>query len=125
MWNHYETLESERTNNFVESFNNAMKHYCGAANPNIYKAVKLLKTYEITAEATYKNAKKSTAKAPYKKPEDRERDVKLKQLRDFLNEGTITLEVYITKILNIHKFEPKKKYIEELEETDESECYID
>jgi len=35
-----------------------------------------------------------------------------------LNEDIITLEVHITKILNIHKFEPKKKYIEELEDTD-------
>ena len=46
----------------------------------------------------------------------------MKQLRDFLNEGIITLEVYITKILNIYKFEPKKKYIEELEDTGESDA---
>jgi len=31
------------------------------------KAFKLLKTFETTAEVTYKNAKKSTAKPPYKK----------------------------------------------------------
>ncbi len=41
--------------------------YCGAANPNMDKAVKLLKTFETNVEATYKNAKKSTAKPPYKR----------------------------------------------------------
>jgi len=30
--------------------------------------------------------------------------------------------VYINKILGIHKFEPKKKYIEELVDTDESDA---
>ncbi len=29
-----------------------MKCYCGAATPNMDKAVKLLKTFETTAEAT-------------------------------------------------------------------------
>ena len=39
--------------------------------------------------------------------------------------------IAIKKILDIHKFEPKKKYVEELVDTDESyatsveyECYI-
>ncbi len=30
--------------------------------------------------------------------------------------------MYINKILGIHKFEPKKKYIEELVDTDESDA---
>ena len=43
-----------------------------------------------------------------------------------LNEGTITLEVYINKMLDIHKFEPKKKYLEELVDTDQSilDCFF-
>jgi hypothetical protein len=64
--------------------------------------------------------KKSTAKPPYKRPEDR--DTKFKQLKDLLKDGTISLEVYINKILDIHKFEPKKKYVEELVDTDESDA---
>ena len=39
-----------------------------------------------------------------------------------MNEDIITLEVHITKILNIYNFEPKKKYIEELEDTGESDA---
>jgi hypothetical protein len=46
---------------------------------------------KTTAEATYKNAKKSTAKPPYKRPEDRDRDTKFKQLKDLLKYGTISL----------------------------------
>ena len=38
------------------------------------------------------------------------------------NDGTISLEVYINKILDIHKFEPKKKYVKELVHTDESDA---
>ena len=57
-----------------------------------------------------------------KKPEDRDRDTKFKQLKDLLKDGTISLEIYINKILDIHKFEPKKKYVEELVDTDESDA---
>ena len=41
MWNHYDN-PYERTQNRVEGDNNKMKLYCGAANPNIDKAVRLL-----------------------------------------------------------------------------------
>jgi hypothetical protein len=42
MWNHYDTVY-ERTNNRVEGDNNKMKNFCGAANPRIDKAIRLLK----------------------------------------------------------------------------------
>ena len=58
---------------------------------------------------------------PYKKPEDRDRDTKFKQLKDLLKDVTISLEVYINKISDLHKFEPKKKYVEELVDIDESD----
>ena len=56
MWNHYDNHD-ERTNNRVEGDNNKMKNYCGAASPQIDKAVELLRTYEITARDKYNNAK--------------------------------------------------------------------
>ena len=43
-----------------------MKKFCGAANPNIDKAVDLLRTYEASARDKYLNAKKSTAKSTTK-----------------------------------------------------------
>jgi hypothetical protein len=48
-----------------------------------------------------------------------------KQLKDLLKDGTISLEVNIDKILDIHKFEPKKKYVELLLDTDVSDSEDD
>jgi hypothetical protein len=45
MWNHFETT-GNRTNNRVEGDNNRKKLFCGSANPNIDKAVGLLRIYQ-------------------------------------------------------------------------------
>jgi hypothetical protein len=94
-----------------------MKNFCGAANPRIDKAIRLLKQY--------KNAMKSTAKPPYKKSENQVRDAQFKQMKQLLNAGSITLEVYINSIVDLYKFEPRKKYVEKLFDTDESDATSD
>ena len=43
-----------------------MKKFCGAANPNIRKAVELLCVYEAIAKDKYRNAKKENAKRRHK-----------------------------------------------------------
>ncbi len=48
MWNQFDN-ENERTNNRVEGDNLKMKKFCGASNPNIDKAVRLLQQYEATS----------------------------------------------------------------------------
>ena len=48
MWNHFDNIY-ERTNNHVEGDNNKMKLFCGAANPNVDKAVHLLQQYGTTS----------------------------------------------------------------------------
>ncbi len=53
MWNHFDNIY-ERTNNHVEGDNNKMKLFCGAANPNVDKAVHLLQQYETTSSDKYK-----------------------------------------------------------------------
>jgi len=68
MWNHYDN-DDDRTNNRIEGDNARMKCFCGAANPNIDKAVGLLITYEASARDKYENAKKSTARAPQRNPD--------------------------------------------------------
>ena len=85
-----------------------MKLFCGAANPNVDKAVRLLQQYETTSSDKYNNAKKSTAKPPYKRPDQQKRDANFKQLKDLLNDGSITLKVYIDRIVDLYRFEPKK-----------------
>ncbi len=57
MWNQFDN-ENERTNNRVEGDNLKMKKFCGASNPNIDKAVRLLQQYEATSTDKYNNAKK-------------------------------------------------------------------
>jgi len=50
-----------RLENRIEGDNARMKCFCGAANPNIDKAVGLLITYdEASARDKYENAKKKT-----------------------------------------------------------------
>ncbi|CAF1154614.1 unnamed protein product [Brachionus calyciflorus] len=99
MWNHYDNLY-DRKQNRVEGDNNKMKLFCGAANPNIDKAHSKTSLYEA---------------------EHHKRNSNLKQLKDLLNDGSITLKVYLDRIIDIHKFEPKKKYVTELADTDESD----
>jgi hypothetical protein len=48
-----------------------------------------------------------------------------KQLKDLLNDGSINLKVYIDRIVDLYRFEPKKKYTEELEDTDDSDSEIE
>lgn len=48
MWNHFETVEFERTNNYVKGDNQC---FFGAANPNMDNAVKLLRSYETTSDS--------------------------------------------------------------------------
>ena len=102
-----------------------MKLFCGAANPNVDKAVRLLQQYETTSSDKYNNAKKSTAKPPYKRPDQQKRDANFKQLKYLLNDGSITLKAYIDRIVDLYRFEPKKKYVEELEDTDDSDSEIE
>ena len=120
MWNHFDNHD-ERTNNRVEGDNTKMKNFCGASDPKMDKAVGLLQNYETTAHDKYQNAKKENARAPAQKPQDVERETKFRQLRKWYRDGKITFVHYHEEILELHQFEPKKKYVEELEDTDESD----
>ena len=124
MWNHFDN-DDERTNNRVEGDNGKMRLYCGASDPNIDKASDLLRQYESTARDKYVNAKKVNAKAPVQKDEDRARNIKFKTARNFYKEGKLSFKNYYESILSIHEFAPKKKYVEELEDTDDSDAISD
>ena len=53
-----------------------MKSFCGAADPQIDKAVRLLRQYEKTASDKYLNAKKPNARTPSQRPETSIREAK-------------------------------------------------
>ena len=99
-----------------------MKLFCGAADPKIDKAVGLLQQYEVTAKDKYENAKKENAKAPAQKPEVALREANFRQARRFHRDGKLSFSDYYATILDLHKFEPRKKYVEQLEDTDASDA---
>ncbi len=98
-----------------------MKVFCGASDPYIDKAVGLLQSYEASASDKYLNAKKCTARAMSQEPDIIRREETFKTLRNLLRNRRLDLEAYKAEVLNLHKFEPKRKYLEELEDTDESD----
>jgi hypothetical protein len=57
-----------------------MKLFCGAAQPHISKAVKLLRQYETTAHDKYKNAQKQNARPPVRRPEVAKKETEFVQL---------------------------------------------
>ena len=46
-------------------------------------------------------------------------------MKELLSDGTIVLKAYVDRCVNLYNFEPKKKYIEELEDTSESDATDD
>ena len=57
------------------------------------------------------NSKKRNAKPPYKKPHIKERDIKLKKLKDLIKDGSITLNAYISKISSIYSLSQKENML--------------
>ena len=72
-WNHFKT-EDELTNNRVEGDNFQMNNCCGAAHPDISKAVKLLQGYESKAADKYRNGSREDARAAMCRIEDHDRN---------------------------------------------------
>ena len=50
-----------------------------------------------------------------------ERDFRFREARRYHRRGDITLDVYYKNIRDLYKFEPRKKYVEELQDTAESD----
>jgi hypothetical protein len=120
LWNHFKT-DGERTNNRIEADNRKMNGYCGAANPDIEKAVSQLQLHESSCKLKYNNSKKSTAHQPAQKDLDNTRDIKFKEARRYFHAEKLSLQEYHQEVCRIHSFEPKKKYIERAVDTDTSD----
>ena len=118
---HYDN-DDDRSN--VEGYNLMMEKLCGAANQNIDKAFDLLRTYEASARDKYLNAKKSTARAPLKAIELSTKETNFIQVRYFHRQSMITFVNYLSQIINLYAFVPKKKYVEDLEDTSDSDSEV-
>ena len=65
------------------------------------------------------------AKPPHKKPEIQIRDANLKQMKQLLNDGLVSISTYYSRVQDLYEFEPRRKYVEELVDTDDSDVTSD
>ena len=84
----------------------------------------MLRTYEASARDKYLNAKKSTARAPLKAIELSTKETNFIQVRYFHRQSMITFVNYLSQIINLYAFVPKKKYVEDLEDTSDSNSEV-
>lgn len=106
IWNHYDTVGTPKTNNNVEGYNKKLKNYVGAAHPNIYSCITTFKKEEVSACAKYKKALDGgSLKPPYRRKLDVDKEGKLKIFRSLLEKKHITLDVYISNIIESYDFE--------------------
>ena len=116
LWNHFKT-QYERTNNRAEGYNSKLKKFMSSAKPQISKAVAFLKSEDNEASLKYFKALKPDSKKIPQNSKDLERDVKFRTTRRLFEEKKITLKIYVQEVINIHRFEPRKKYLETLTDT--------
>ena len=107
MWNHFDN-PYYRTNNHVEGDNSRMKKFCGAANPNIRKAVELLCVYEAIAKDKYRNAKKENAKRRHKDQKLLNAKPSLDKSGECSGMGNFHLNIIIKIYWIFISFSPKK-----------------
>ena len=106
LWNHYSTI-GNRTNNHVEAYNLRLKKWLSAKSPNIYKAVEVLQREEVNSALRYQRANSEDSKVnkpPYRNHLDIKKEAQLNICKDLLRENSISLDIYIEKILNFYDF---------------------
>jgi hypothetical protein len=82
----------------------------GAANPNIYKILEIFKNEETSADKSFRQACQiPPSKPPQRKNSFVDKDVKFKLLKNLFIDKCISLENYLTQIIDLYKFEKKKK----------------
>ena len=106
LWNHFNTIDKPRTNNNVEGYNRKLGNHCGAAHPNIYKAVDIFQKEEVQSYEKYKSAERG-CKAPYRRLLDIDRERTLLRLVKQLKvvQSMLTLDNFVTCVLEEYTFE--------------------
>ena len=80
-----------------------------------------MRQYESTNSDKFDNAIGANGKRDKQSQETRDRNLLFNLYRKQLDDGIITFKKYHEYIMDLYKFQPQKKYIEELIDTDESE----
>ena len=111
-WNHFDTV-GPRTNNNIEGYNNKLKLYVGAAKPNIYKILQILKNEETSTDKAFRQA---IATPPFKPPPKKsyyvEKEIKFNIFKNLYEHKNICLDTYLENIIGLYQFDKKKSLTE-------------
>ena len=77
LWNHFKTV-GPRTNNHLEGYNSKLKKCVSVAHPNIYTAIQLLQSQEVSASLNFYRAANGE-RIPPRRKKDIEKDIKFKE----------------------------------------------
>ncbi len=106
-WNNFKTV-GPRTNNHLEGYNLKLKKSVSVAHPNIYTAIHLFLSQEVSASLNYYRAANGEWISPRKKKEI-EKDGKISNLKKIFDDGDISLTVYVKNIISILYIDAGKK----------------
>ena len=107
IWNHFETVDSPRTNNHVEGFNYALKATIVKEKPNIYVVVNKLQEMETMITANFLKLKQTLF--PKKRLNiDISRDIDLCRCKLRLVAGELTLSDFLTRAAGFYSFDLSK-----------------
>ena len=102
-FNHFDTVGTPRTNNNVEGYNLKLKKFVGAANPHIYKAIKVFQREELAGHYKYVHANAGKSPPPRKRLDTNKAQV-LQQVKKMFVRGEIPIETYVSNIENEYDF---------------------
>lgn len=103
IWNHFETVDSPRTNNHVEGFNYALKACINKEKPNIYVVIDKLKQMETIITANF--LRLNQTKIPKKRLNiNISRDLDLCRCKLRLLSGELTLPDFMIRSAGLFSF---------------------
>jgi hypothetical protein len=109
LWNHYETI-GPRTNNHLEGYNFKINTSIDYNHPHIYSAIGTFQQLEATTSLNYLNLQNGSKSQFPRRPEDKKRDEMILHLKFKLDNGTIDIQLYLTRVsqlFNLDKTVPK------------------
>jgi hypothetical protein len=78
-----------------------------------------LQQYEAAASDKYMNAKKANAREIIQDAHIIKREENFKTFRRLFRDQKLDLEAHKAEVLDLHKFESEKKYLEDTDESDD------
>ena len=103
LWNHHD-LESDRTNNNNEGFNNFLQHFIAVQHPNIYHFIDDMKAVETKVSILYFNIKYNGGKGSKTKSITATRDHSIAKLKIQLQSSAISIQYYMIQTAKLYSY---------------------